>query len=132
MIISFICLHRAYLPMPPLLFKDINNIIIMHSLVHYQLSSPRLKNLFNYAWFAAGYTDEQPVKVENPKKFCFNSNFVTCDICCNRTIITHGVKSRSVFNIFSMNTITVKHIINELLITYKHNDLNIFLDYSFM
>ena len=36
MIISFICLHRAYLSIPPLLFKDRNNIIIMHSLVHNQ------------------------------------------------------------------------------------------------
>ena len=67
---------------------DRNNIIIMHSLVHYQLSSPRFKNLFKYAWYAAGYTDERPVKVENPKKFCFNSNFDTCDICGKRAIIT--------------------------------------------
>ena len=69
MIISFICLHRAYVSIPPLLFKDRNNIIIRDSLVHNQLSSPRFKNLFKYAWDAAGYTDERPVKVEIPKKF---------------------------------------------------------------
>lgn len=65
-----------------------NNIIKMHSLVHNQLSSPRFKDSFEYAWYAAGYIDNRPGKVENPKRFCFNSNFVTCDICGKTAIIT--------------------------------------------
>ena len=69
-------------------FHDRNNTIKMHSLAHNQLSSPRFQNLYKYAWSAAGYIDERPVKVENPKKYCFNSNFITCDMCGKRAIIT--------------------------------------------
>lgn len=61
---------------------DRNNIIKLHSLVHNQLRSPRFINLFQYAWYAAGYLDEKPAYSDSPVKFCFSSeNKIKCDIC---------------------------------------------------
>lgn len=43
-----------------------NGIIKLQSLTYNQLSSPRFKNLFRYAWFKSGYVEMQPGEIQNP------------------------------------------------------------------
>ncbi len=42
---------------------DINNrlnIITMHSLIHYQLSSPKFQKMWQYSWYKSRYTNTHP------------------------------------------------------------------------
>lgn len=48
-----------------------NEIIKLQSLTHNQLSSPRFKNLFQYAWYKSGYLETHPGQFENPVDFCY-------------------------------------------------------------
>jgi len=43
-----------------------NEIIKLQSLTHNQLSSPRFKNLFHYAWVKSGYLEKHPDEFQNP------------------------------------------------------------------
>lgn len=69
--------------------KDINlhsrnEIIKLQSLTHNQLSSPRFKNLFQYAWFKSGYVETHPGEFQNPVDFCYLRNekhIPKCSIC---------------------------------------------------
>ncbi|XP_043286597.1 uncharacterized protein [Venturia canescens] len=95
-----------------------NNIIKLQSLVHNQLSSPRYKNLFRYAWFKSGYIEERSEHFENPIEFAFGMSSQTqCEMkgCTNVAIIrcSCGIKSPCVSNIFSKNIITVQIMINK-------------------
>ncbi|XP_026673599.1 uncharacterized protein LOC113464962 [Ceratina calcarata] len=59
-----------------------NNIIMLQSLIHNQLSSPRYRNLFKYAWYRCGYTNIRPTEFENPVQFCFtNIDVIKCSLC---------------------------------------------------
>jgi hypothetical protein len=60
-----------------------NEIIKLQSLTHNQLSSPRFKNLFQYAWYRSGYLDTHPGDFLNPVHFCFfkKKNISKCSIC---------------------------------------------------
>lgn len=65
-----------------------NNVIKLQSLTHNQLSSPRYKNLFKYAWYASGYVQERPMEFENPVDFSFKHNDkITCDFCESNTML---------------------------------------------
>ncbi|XP_076634339.1 uncharacterized protein LOC143348226 [Colletes latitarsis] len=64
-----------------------NNVIKLQSLVHNQLSSPRYKNLFQYAWYKSGYTEEKSDFV-NPVDFIFEQNTqMKCALCDETPII---------------------------------------------
>lgn len=59
-----------------------NNIIKLQSLVHNQLSSPRYKSLFQYAWFKSGYIDERLENFPNPVDFAFDRcSVMKCSVC---------------------------------------------------
>ena len=61
-----------------------NEIIKLQSLTHNQLSSPRFKNLFQYAWFKSGYVETRSGEFQNPVDFCYfrnEKNIPTCSIC---------------------------------------------------
>lgn len=61
-----------------------NEIIKLQSLTHNQLSSPRFKNLFQYAWFKSGYVEIHPGEFQNPVEFCYLQNekhIPKCSIC---------------------------------------------------
>ena len=61
-----------------------NEIIKLQSLTHNQFSSPRFKNLFQYAWFKSGYLETHPSEFQNPVDFCYFRNeklIPKCSIC---------------------------------------------------
>ncbi|XP_032682282.1 uncharacterized protein LOC116849335 isoform X2 [Odontomachus brunneus] len=61
-----------------------NEIIKLQSLTHNQLSSPRFKNLFQYAWFKSGYLETHPGEFQNPVDFCYfrkEKHIPKCSIC---------------------------------------------------
>lgn len=61
-----------------------NEIIKLQSLTHNQLSSPRFKNLFQYAWYKSGYLETHPGQFENPVDFCYfkdEKRVPKCSIC---------------------------------------------------
>ncbi|XP_046143462.1 uncharacterized protein LOC123988246 [Osmia bicornis bicornis] len=65
-----------------------NNIIKLQSLVHNQLSSPRYKNLFQYAWYKSGYTEKKSGDFVNPVDFAFEENTqMKCALCDEIPII---------------------------------------------
>ncbi|KYN13321.1 hypothetical protein ALC57_14502 [Trachymyrmex cornetzi] len=69
--------------------KDINlhsrsEIIKLQSLTHNQFSSPRFKNLFQYAWFKSSYLTTHPSEFQNSEDFCYYRNekhISKCSIC---------------------------------------------------
>lgn len=65
-----------------------NNIIKLQSITHNQLSSPRFKNVFKYAWYKSGYLNEKPPAFENPVEYCFQIvEDPICKICGDIAII---------------------------------------------
>ncbi|EZA54562.1 hypothetical protein X777_05698, partial [Ooceraea biroi] len=61
-----------------------NEIIKLQSLTHNQFSSPRFKNLFQYAWYKSGYVETHPAEFQNPVDFCYfknEKNIPKCSIC---------------------------------------------------
>jgi len=65
-------------------FSARNEIIKLQSLTHNQLSSPRFKNLFHYAWFKSGYLETHPGEFQNPVDFCYfrdEKHIPKCSIC---------------------------------------------------
>lgn len=65
-----------------------NNIIKLQSITHNQLSSPRFKIVFKYAWYKSGYLNERPPRFENPVKYCFEIvEDPICNICKDIAII---------------------------------------------
>lgn len=65
-----------------------NNIIKLQSITHNQLSSPRFKNVFKYAWYRSGYLNEEIPRFENPVTYCFQIvEDPICEICENIAII---------------------------------------------
>jgi hypothetical protein len=53
-----------------------DTILKLQSLIHYQFSSPRFRDLFKYAWYKSGYIEERPPKFETPVEFCFKKNLI--------------------------------------------------------
>ena len=51
-----------------------NDIIKLQSLTHNQFSSPKFKNLFQYAWFKSRYLTTHPGEFPNPVDFCYFKN----------------------------------------------------------
>ena len=61
-----------------------NEVIKLQSLTHNQLSSPRFKDLFKYAWFKSGYVETRPNEFVNPVDFCYfrsEKHVPKCSIC---------------------------------------------------
>ena len=49
------------------------NFIKLQSLAHFQLSSDIFNNMIKYAFYKAGYIDEEPGPFQTPVQFCFDS-----------------------------------------------------------
>lgn len=61
-----------------------NHILKLQSLTHNQLSSPRFKDLFQYAWYKSGYLETRPGEFQNPVDFCYfksEKDLPRCTIC---------------------------------------------------
>lgn len=78
------------------------NILKFQGLLHLQFRSPRFRNLFKYAWFAAGYSTDRPGEFITPTKYCFpilNGNcqvdncikrmFIRCSWCKSLLCLKH-------------------------------------------
>ena len=61
-----------------------DNILKLQSLVHNQLSAPRYKALFQYAWFSSGYLEACPAAFINPVEFGFHDIRETQRNVCER------------------------------------------------
>jgi hypothetical protein len=57
--------------------KERNNTIMMHSLIHNQLSAPAFSPLISYAWFRAGYTSER-IAFRSVLDICFPKQSIPC------------------------------------------------------
>ena len=60
--------------------SDRNNIIKMHSLIHWQLGSEVYKPMIKYAWHKAGYLNEHPGPFQSVADFAFPKKNHYCDI----------------------------------------------------
>ncbi|CAF3032526.1 unnamed protein product [Rotaria sp. Silwood2] len=88
----------------PINLYERNNIIKLVSLVHNQLSAPVFNKMIRYAWFACGYTKDDPSPFENINDVCFphetthvecevhrcqDSVFLTCAHCSKKYCFEH-------------------------------------------
>ncbi|KYN42674.1 hypothetical protein ALC56_02900, partial [Trachymyrmex septentrionalis] len=75
------------LPLYEVLLKESTGTFrprVQKSLTHNQFSSPRFKNLFQYARFKSGYLTTHPGEFPNPINFCYfenEKNASKCSIC---------------------------------------------------
>lgn len=60
-----------------------NTILKLQSLLHFQLSSPRFKNMWKYSWYRSGYLDDHPGQFEHPVVYSFDSVGLVCSLCSN-------------------------------------------------
>jgi hypothetical protein len=71
--------------------KNRLNIITMQSLVHDQLSSPKLERVWRYSWYKSGFNNTHPGSFKNVLEVCFSSVIDVCEenyrevvfICCS-------------------------------------------------
>jgi hypothetical protein len=79
-----------------------DNIILMHSLIHNQLSAPIFQNMWKYSWFKSGYSVDKPPDFSNVKQAlfeviaekcseqnCDNCQFIRCAHCRNYLCFNH-------------------------------------------
>ncbi|XP_023289439.1 uncharacterized protein LOC111674213, partial [Orussus abietinus] len=93
-----------------------NYIIKLQSLVHNQLSSPRYKSLFQYAWYKSGYIDERLENFPNLVNFAFEScSVMKCNVCGAAAIIRCSwCKKAFCIKHFFTNTTTVINMISNI------------------
>lgn len=62
-----------------------NNMLGLHSFVHFQFCAPRFRNLIVYAFYKAGYFEEKPGPFQTPTQYCFDPNELKkcSDISCD-------------------------------------------------
>ncbi|RWS15315.1 telomerase-binding protein EST1A-like protein [Dinothrombium tinctorium] len=54
-----------------------NEILKLHSIIHNQLTSPRFRNMFRYAWYASGLKSTRPEIFYTVEQVCFNFRVFT-------------------------------------------------------
>lgn len=73
--------HHILLNQLKIKMQDRNNIILMQSLIHNQLSSPKFYNLIKYAWHKSGYLEGVPATFQNVLEVCFDFSYdANCSI----------------------------------------------------
>jgi hypothetical protein len=71
---------RVMLDQLPIVMSERTNIIRLVSLVHSQMSSKLFEPMIRYAWFASGYTDNDPGPFQSVTEVCFTFRSSSCQI----------------------------------------------------
>ena len=93
-----------------------DRFLALQSFVPYQFSAPRFRNMIRYAFYKAGYTDEEPGSWVSPHDYCFNDisvgeecfvcgdlAFVKCAHCGANVCIQHSFCSQLHINCTDSN-----------------------------
>jgi hypothetical protein len=71
-----------------------NNFLRLLSLMHFELSSKRFRNMIRYAWYSAGLSSDKPT-FSNVKELCFPKRNVPCEVCKKDIFIVCAENDRS-------------------------------------